>query len=73
MTYNMDLDNKVITGVTVLAPNNTCEAPVPVTVPGSVKDLKGFKSEQMGLDPLTVWVALNGSPVTLQLAESVPW
>lgn len=73
MAYNMDLQNNMITGVTVLAPGNTCEAPIPITVPGSVKDLKGFKNEQVGLDPLTVWVALSGNPVTLELAEAVPW
>lgn len=73
MSYNMDLQGKMITSVTVLAPDNTCDAPIPVTVPGSVKDLKGFKGEQIGSDPLTAWVALNGSPVTLELNEFVPW
>lgn len=73
MSYNMDFSSKVITSVTAKAPNNVRPAPMPVTVPGSVKDVKGIKSEQIGSDPLTVWVALNGSPVTLELDKPVPW
>jgi len=73
MSYSMDFSSKSITSVTVTAPNNVCAAPIPVTVPGSVKDTKGFKNEQIGSDPLTVWVGLSGSPVTLDLDKPIAW
>lgn len=73
MSYNTDIASKAITSVTVEAPKNICSAPIPVTVPGDVKDTLGFRTDQIGLDPLTVWVVLNGSAVTLELDKPVPW
>jgi hypothetical protein len=71
--YNMAMtvDNRKVTGVTVTANGNSCSVPIPVTIPGGVVDAKGFRTEQIGNDPLTVWVQLSGSPVTLSLRTPV--
>jgi hypothetical protein len=61
-----------ITGVTVGATNNRCSAPIPVTIPGGVSsNPKGFKTEQVGSDPFTIWVSLTGSAVTLSLKTAI--
>ncbi|KAF2132401.1 hypothetical protein P153DRAFT_364804 [Dothidotthia symphoricarpi CBS 119687] len=67
MTWNMS--GGKTTGVTVTADGNTCPVAIPITVPGSVVDTKGFVTEKVGNDPLTVWVKLTGSPVTLTLSS----
>jgi hypothetical protein len=69
LTY--DITSGSITGVTVTANGNTCGASIPVTVPGKVTDTKGFVTEQIGSDPLTIWVEMTGSPVSFTLSEPV--
>lgn len=64
--------NQHITGATVSAENNNCQEPIPVTFPVAPTDTKGFKTEQIGADPLTVWVKLSGSPVSFDLSEPIP-
>ena len=62
-----------ITGFTVGCTNNTCPAPIPVTIPfGNVTDLQGSTVEQIGNDPMTIWVTLSGKPVTFTLTQPVP-
>lgn len=60
-----------ITGVTVTANGNTCGTSIPVTVPGKVTDTQGFTTEQIGSDPLTIWVQMSGSPVTFTLSQPI--
>ncbi|KAL1882847.1 hypothetical protein Daus18300_000485 [Diaporthe australafricana] len=66
-----DITSGSITGVTVTANGNTCGTSIPVTVPGSVTDTQGFTTEQIGSDPLTIWVNLSGSPVSFTLSQPV--
>jgi len=73
LTYTLNPTSQTITGVTVTATDNTCDVPIPVTVPGKVVDSKGFPTEQVGNDPLTVWVTLSGSPVEFVLGTSIGW
>jgi hypothetical protein len=65
-----------ITGVTVAAPsvNNKCSAPIPVTFPGPLVD-NGirYNTEQIGSDPLTVWVDLNGRAMDFKLKTPLAW
>ncbi|KAJ0418828.1 hypothetical protein BJY00DRAFT_324632 [Aspergillus carlsbadensis] len=61
-----------ITGVRVTARDNQCSAKIPVTFPGGVADSQGFTKEQLGTDPLTLWVQLSGTPVSLALASPIP-
>ncbi|KAL1872608.1 hypothetical protein Plec18167_006726 [Paecilomyces lecythidis] len=66
-------DNKQITGVTVTANGNTCNSAIPVTFPVAPTSTQGFTTEQVGSDPLTVWVELTGSPVSFTLSTPIPW
>lgn len=69
LTYKQD--GTQITGVTVSSSTNTCSVPVPVTFPGTVTSTQGFTTEQIGNDPLTIWVQLSGSPVSFTLTTPV--
>jgi len=64
-------DGTKITGVTVGANGNSCASPIPVTFPTPPTSTLGFQTEQIGNDPLTVWVTLSGSPVTFTLASPI--
>jgi hypothetical protein len=63
--------DKKITAVTVTATGNTCSRPIPVTFPVAPTSTQGYATEQLGSDPLTVWVQLSGSPVTFTLSTPI--
>lgn len=69
LTYQVS--NKHITGIIVTAKNNQCSAAIPVTSPVEL-GRHSFATEQLGNDPLTVWVQLKGDPVTIALASPIP-
>lgn len=69
--WNYSADNKSIVSVTVTANGNRCSTPVPVTFPVPVAAPAGARTEQVGSDPLTVWVPLNGQPVTINLSRGI--
>ncbi|KAK0106108.1 hypothetical protein ONS95_004612 [Cadophora gregata] len=74
MTLNIDTSQKIITGLTISSSTNSCTAPIPVTVPGKVRDTKGFVTEQLNTqDPLTIWVPLTGSAVSLTFSVPISW
>ncbi|KAM0330547.1 hypothetical protein ACHAQA_003494 [Verticillium albo-atrum] len=61
-----------ISSVTVSAKGNSCSVPVPVTIPaGTVTSSGSFKADKVGSEPPIQWVTLNGSPVTLNLGQTV--
>ncbi|KAI9733677.1 MAG: hypothetical protein M1834_003279 [Cirrosporium novae-zelandiae] len=60
-----------ITGVTLSTNGNTCSATVPVTLPGPVTSTQGFTTEQLGSDPLTIWVKMSGSAVSFTLQTPI--
>ncbi|EGY15901.1 hypothetical protein VD0002_g5441 [Verticillium dahliae] len=61
-----------ISSVTVSAKGNSCRVPVPVTIPaGTVTSSGAVKADQVGSEPPIQWVTLNGSPVTLNLGQTV--
>lgn len=72
LSWTIDTVTEEITGVTVSATGNVCTSPIPVTVPGPVTDTRGATSEQVGDDPLTLWVSLSGSPVSFTLVTPIP-
>lgn len=63
--------NQKITAVTVTAADSSCGSPIPVTFPVAPTSTQGFTTEQLGGDPLTVWVQLSGSPVTFTLSTPI--
>ncbi|EEY19304.1 conserved hypothetical protein [Verticillium alfalfae VaMs.102] len=61
-----------ISSVTVSAKGNSCSVPVPVTIPaGTVTSSGAVKADKVGSEPPIQWVTLNGSPVTLNLGQTV--
>ena len=70
ISWTVDADQ--ITGVTVSSNNgNTCNSPIPVTFPVSPTSTLDFPTEQIGNDPLTVWVSLTGNPVNMTLSTPI--
>jgi hypothetical protein len=65
------ISNGQIAGVTVTANGNTCNTAIPITFPVAPTSTNGFPTEQIGSDPLTVWVTLSGSPVSFTLSKSI--
>jgi len=70
MSYTLSSDSKSITGVVVTTSTNSCSVPIPVTVPGAITNT-GYTTEQIGSDPLTVWVPMTGKPVSLTFKTPV--
>jgi hypothetical protein len=71
MTYQLSDDRKSITGVTVNAANAQCSTPIPVTLASGVVSAASATKEQVGKDPLTLWVTLGGSAKTYSLGTAV--
>jgi hypothetical protein len=72
--YFMDVTNNVtqITAFEVSATGNTCPLSIPVTIPaGTVTSLQGSTTEQIGNDPLTIWVTLTGEAKRFQLTQPI--
>jgi len=69
------LENGKIVGVSVTATKGSCT--VPITVPVDVKSSSlpsDATLEQVGHDPLTVWIPLKkGETKTIELSKSIPW
>jgi hypothetical protein len=72
LSWTIDSTTKSITGVTVTAKDNTCKEKLPLTVPGTVTNVQGATKEQLGSDPLTLWVTLSGKPVSFTLTTPIP-
>lgn len=70
-TLSYNTANSKITAVTVGSSDNNCAEPIPVTFPVAPTSTQGFTTEQLGSDPLTVWVQLSGSPVTFTLSTPI--
>ncbi|KAF1812708.1 hypothetical protein P152DRAFT_396947 [Eremomyces bilateralis CBS 781.70] len=71
IAWNYSSDGSQIVGATLTTTGNRCGKPLPVTFPGPVTSNNGGRAEQIGSDPLTVWVTINGSPVTFTLRTPV--
>lgn len=71
ITTNTTGNAASITGVTIRANDDACDVTVPFTVPGELADSKGFLKEQIGTDPLTIWVKLDGEGVNFELSEAI--
>ncbi|KAK4984019.1 hypothetical protein LTR50_006858 [Elasticomyces elasticus] len=67
LSYTFSADGKSVTAVTVSANGNSCSAPIPVTLPTGATTSGSVSRDQVGGEPLIVWVTLSGSPVTLTL------
>ncbi|KAF2157784.1 hypothetical protein K461DRAFT_326030 [Myriangium duriaei CBS 260.36] len=74
LNWNYNAAGNAVTSVTLTANGNTCSVPIPVTVPGPVT-VSGATAtaDQVGSDPLIMWVTLTGQPATLTLNTPVKW
>ncbi|KAJ5541157.1 hypothetical protein N7494_006233 [Penicillium frequentans] len=70
MSYTIE-DDEIIS-ITVSATDNTCSAPIPITFPVAPTSTKSYATEQLGSDPLTVWVDLTGTAVSFTLSTPIP-
>ncbi|EPE37164.1 hypothetical protein GLAREA_09327 [Glarea lozoyensis ATCC 20868] len=75
-TMTNTFSGSTITGFSVSAPSvsNRCAAPIPITLPGPLAE-NGirYNTEQLGSDPLTVWVDLNGRVMDFRLKDPISW
>ena len=61
MWWTVDRTKGVITDIGVTTKGNTCAEKVPVTFPVPVTAQGTATKEQVGNDPLTLWVKMSGS------------
>ncbi|KAH7394491.1 hypothetical protein BKA66DRAFT_601103 [Pyrenochaeta sp. MPI-SDFR-AT-0127] len=62
MTWTSSADGASIASVNVYtAGGNNCKTTIPITVPNAVSSSTGATKEQIGSDPLTLWVTMNGA------------
>ncbi|KAF2873687.1 putative extracellular serine-rich protein [Massariosphaeria phaeospora] len=71
LVYQLSDDRKAITGVTVNARNAKCNTAIPVTFPGGVASAASAIKEQVGKDPLTLWVTLGGNSKSYSLSSAL--
>ncbi|KAF2758816.1 hypothetical protein EJ05DRAFT_421851, partial [Pseudovirgaria hyperparasitica] len=69
--WTTSTDGKTITGATVTTTNNQCGTKVPVTFPGKVTNTNGATTEQVGGDPLTLWVTMSGAAKSFTLQTPI--
>jgi hypothetical protein len=62
MTYTTSANGASIVGINVYtAGGNNCRTPIPITVPVATSTTTGATKEQLGSDPLTLWVTMSGA------------
>ncbi|KAF2667971.1 hypothetical protein BT63DRAFT_426819 [Microthyrium microscopicum] len=71
LAWQHDSTNTHIISAVLTSNGNTCSAPVPVTFPGPATASVASTAEQIGNDPLTLWVKLTGSPITFTLTTPI--
>jgi len=66
-------DGTGIASITVYtAGGNKCSTTIPVTVPFEPTTIDGATKEQIGTDPLTLWVTMSGSSRTYKFSKPLP-
>jgi len=69
-TYALITSDSTVTGIKVSAEK---KCTVPITVPFDVERNSKFRYEQVGNDPLTIWVPLNNSKETIIFKKPFEW
>lgn len=70
-SYTLSDDASSVTSVTVSAIDNTCDVPIPVTFPqtAAVRVGGNVEVEQIGSEPIVLWVTLSGEEVSFSMDE----
>ncbi|KAF1943568.1 hypothetical protein EJ02DRAFT_343048 [Clathrospora elynae] len=72
MTWNTSADGANIESVNVYtAGGNNCKTTIPITVPGVISNTTGATQEQLGSDPLTLWVTMSGASRQYKFSSAV--
>ncbi|EDU47646.1 hypothetical protein PtrSN002B_008332 [Pyrenophora tritici-repentis] len=72
MTWTTSADGASVTSVNVYtAGGNKCGTTIPITVPGPISDTTGATKEQVGSDPLTLWVTMSGASRQYKLSSAL--
>jgi len=72
MTWSTSADGASVTAVNVYtASSNSCGTTIPITVPGPISDTTGATKEQIGNDPLTLWVTMSGASRRYTLSSAL--
>ncbi|CAI6339677.1 unnamed protein product [Periconia digitata] len=73
MTWQTTADGKGIQSVTVYtAKSNQCDTTIPITFPITPTSTEGATMEQIGTDPLTLWVTMSGKAQTYTFGKALP-
>jgi hypothetical protein len=73
MTWKTTTDGKSIESITVYtAGGNKCGTTIPITLPVDVSSSTGATKEQIGTDPLTLWVTMSGASRTYKFSRPIP-
>lgn len=74
MTYTYSDDATSIVSVTITSVDDACDVPIPVTFPQTAAvrvDGGDVEVEQIGSEPIVLWVRLSGEPLSFSMDEPV--
>ncbi|KAF2017561.1 hypothetical protein BU24DRAFT_367510 [Aaosphaeria arxii CBS 175.79] len=72
MTWQTSANGANIESVNVYtAGGNKCGTTIPITVPGAVSSTTGATKEQLGSDPLTLWVTMSGASRNYKFSKAI--
>lgn len=72
MTWTTSADGANIESVDVYTTGgNQCGTPIPITAPTTVVSTAGATVEQLGTDPLTLWVTMSGASRSYKLSTPI--
>lgn len=72
MTWTTSANGASIESVNVYtAGGNSCKTTIPITVPAAVSSTTGATKEQLGTDPLTLWVTMGGASRNYKFTTAV--
>lgn len=74
ISYTFSNEATSITSVTITANDDSCDVPIPVTFPQTAAvrvDGGDVQVEQIGTEPVVLWVKLDGEPLSFTLDEPV--
>lgn len=72
MTWTTSENGANIESVDVYtAGGNICKTTIPITVPGAVASTTGATVEQLGSDPVTLWVTMSGASRSYKFSTAI--
>jgi hypothetical protein len=73
LTWTASANGASIESVNVYtAGGNKCGTTIPITFPGAVTSTTGATKEQLGSDPLTLWVSMSGASRQYKFSKPIP-